>query len=181
MGSPPLLRQEEVDPLGYGLASLGREQPFLFGDVQHGFGHLVQGQLIRVQPPRYVGVACTQLDVAVLQREERHEEIHQVSRHQLTLSKATWGRGAGHDPSHHHSSVLKPGGTTLGLHGLGPQPVLQVFHADVFAILPGVPEVQRDVVDRRSADVTVETTAASGNTPENLLALLFVASTTPFL
>lgn len=89
MGSQLLLRQEEVDPLGYGLASLGREQSFFFGDVQHGFGHLIQRQFIRVQPPRYVGVACTELDVAVLQGEKRHKEIDQVSRHQLALSKAT--------------------------------------------------------------------------------------------
>lgn len=77
--SLPLLREEEVDPLGYGLASLGREQSFFFGDVQHRFGHLVQRRFIRVQPPRYVGVPCTKLDVAVLQREKRHKEIDQVS------------------------------------------------------------------------------------------------------
>lgn len=49
---------------------------------------------------------------------------------------------------------------TLRLGGLGPQPMLHVLHSDVLSILSGVPEIQRDVIDRRSADVTAETTAA---------------------
>lgn len=86
-----LLREEEVDPLGYGLASLGWEQSFLFGHVDHRLGHLIQRRLVRLQAPRHVGVARAQLDVAVLQRQERHEEVDQVPGYQLTLSKPTWG------------------------------------------------------------------------------------------
>lgn len=92
-----LLREEEVDPLRYGLASLGWEQSFFFGDVQHRFGHLVQSCFIRVQAPCYIGITCTELDMSVLKREKRHKEIDQVSWHELALSEATWGRAPGHN------------------------------------------------------------------------------------
>lgn len=84
------LWEKEVDPLGYGLASLGREQSLLFGDVQHRLGDLVQRRLIHLQASGCEGVARAQFDVAVLEGQEGHEEVDQVAGHQVTLSKATW-------------------------------------------------------------------------------------------
>lgn len=45
----------------------------------------------------------------------------------------------------------------MRLHSFSPQTMLQVFHADILSILTRVPEVQCDVIDRSSTDITVET------------------------
>lgn len=87
------LREKEVDPLWYGLASLGGEQSLLFGDVQHRLGHLVQRRLIHLHAPGCEGVAGAQFDVAVLEGQERHKKVDQVAGHQVTLSEAAWKEG----------------------------------------------------------------------------------------
>lgn len=85
-----LLREKEVDPLGYGLASLGWEQSLLFGDIQHRLGHLIQRSFVRLQASGCVGVPCTELYMAILQRQEGHKEVNEVAWHQLALCKSTW-------------------------------------------------------------------------------------------
>ena len=86
------LWEEEVDPLGYRFAALCWEQPLLFGDVEHGLGHLVQRRLLRLQTLRGEGVSRTQLDVPIFQGQEGHEEVYQVAGHELTLRKPTCWR-----------------------------------------------------------------------------------------
>lgn len=163
------LREKEVDPLGYGLASLGREQSLLFGDVQHRLGDLVQRRLIHLQAPGCEGVARTQFDVAVLEGQEGHEEVDQVAGHQVTLSKATWKgelvcmRGEKNlifqtQTASVAVALRRDWQRTLRLHRFGPESVLQVLHADVLAILTRVPKIQGHIIDCRSTDVAVETT-----------------------
>lgn len=43
-----LLGEKEVDPLWYGLASLGREQSLFFWDVQHCLGNLIKRCFVRL-------------------------------------------------------------------------------------------------------------------------------------
>lgn len=87
-----VLRKEEVDPLGYGLAALGWEQSLFFGNIQHCLGHLIQSSFICLKPSCCIGVPRTQLHMPVLQRDERHKKVDQVAGHQFTLCKPTYGR-----------------------------------------------------------------------------------------
>lgn len=168
------LREKEVDPLRYGLASLGREQSLLFGDVQHRLGDLVQRGLVHLQASGCEGVARAQFDVAVLEGQEGYEEVDQVAGHQVALSKATWKGELKCVYGEENSILQSPTASaaaawrrgrqrTLRLHRFGPEAVLQVLHADVLAILPRVPKIQGDIIDRHSTDVAVETTCPSHN------------------
>lgn len=81
-------RQEIVNSLGNGFASLGREDFFLLGDIDHHRGDLVQVLLCVRELLAQESVACTQPHVAVLQWQEGDKEVNQVVLHKTAVAKA---------------------------------------------------------------------------------------------
>lgn len=83
-----LSRQDKVDSLGNGFATLRGEKLLFLGDVCHHLGNFIQGLFCVWEILAQEGISDTQLHMAVLQWQEGDKEINKVFLQETAGAKA---------------------------------------------------------------------------------------------